>query len=205
MASNRLLVPVRAYLRSADIPPPSIGAYGIVAFRAKPTAATRSRLLMTCAAYVASIPAQKSIPGSIPITDQMLTIWPLDEPSSPKADKDDCEFAIDHYDLYGADSAIADAEKQGAKFGEDGPFLIGWSPSNARGVADKLVLVIDMSSYTSQDSFDHAFLFWKQKIVEDPTLWRTGFSIEAIRLAVRDFADGYGDTILKAAVSIWKK
>jgi hypothetical protein len=30
-------------------------------------------------------------------------------------------------------------------------------------------------------------------------------SIEAIRLAVRDFADGYGDTILKAAVSIWKK
>ena len=45
----------------------------------------------------------------------------------------------------------------------------------------------------------------KQKIVEDPLLWRTGFAIEAIRLAVRDFADGDGDTILKAAVSIWKK
>jgi hypothetical protein len=203
--SNRQLVPVRAYLRSSEIPPPSIGAYGVVAFRAKPTSASRSRLLMACAAFVASIPPQKSVPGTVRIRDEMLTIWPLDDPSSPNAAKDDCNFAIDHYDLYGGDSAIADAKNQGAELGADGPFLIGWSPSNSRGVPDKLVLVVDMSLYNSQDSFDHAFQFWKQKIVEDPSLWRTGFSIEAIRLAVRDFADHYGDTILTAAVSVWKK
>ncbi|CCE04909.1 exported hypothetical protein [Bradyrhizobium sp. STM 3843] len=199
------LVPVRAYLRSADIPPPSIGAYGVVAFRARPTPATRSRLLMACTSFVASIPPQALIPSSVAVSDQMLTIWPLDNPAAAEAVRDDCNFAIDHYDLFGGDSAIADAEKQGATFGEDGPFLIGWSPSNTRGVPDKLVLVVDMSRYNSQDSFDHAFLFWKQKIVEDPALWRSGFSVEGIRLAVRDFADGYGDTILKAAVSLWKK
>jgi hypothetical protein len=202
--SARLLVPVRAYLKSSDIPPSGIGAYGIVAFRAKPTSASRSRLLMTCAAFVASIPPQKSVPGSVRVSDEMLTIWPLDEPASPSAATDDCNFAIDHYDLYGGDSAIADAERQGAKFGEDGPFLIGWSPANSRGAPDKLVLVVDMSRYDSQDSFNQAFQFWKKKIVEDPALWRGGFSIEALRLAVRDFADHYGDTILTAAISVWK-
>ncbi len=203
--NNRKLVPVRAYLRSSDIPPPAVGAYGVVAFRARPTPASRSRLLMTCTAFVASIEAQKSLPSSVPASDQMLTIWPLDDPSAPDAEKDDCDFAIDHYDLYAADTAIADAETQGAQFGAEGPFLIGWSPSNTRGVPDKLVLVVDMSRYGSQDSFDHAFQFWKQEIVENPSLWRTGFSIEAIRLAARDFADHYGDAILKAAVSVWKK
>jgi hypothetical protein len=203
--NDRQLVPVRAYLRSSQIPPPSIGAYGIVAFRAKPTSASRSRLLMACEAFVAAIPTQKSVPGTVRVGDEMLTIWPLDDPESPNAAKDDCNFAIDHYDLYGGDSAIADAEKQNVKFGADGPFLIGWSPSNTRGVPDKFVLLIDMSEFNSQDSFDHAFQLWKQEIVENPSLWRNGFSIEAIRLAVRDFADHYGDTILAAAVSVWKK
>jgi hypothetical protein len=198
-------VPVRAYLRSAEIPPSTIGAYGVVAFRARPTSASRQRLLMACAAFVASIPQQKSVPDTVLPSDQMLTIWPLDDPSAPQATTDDCNFVIDHYDVYGGNSAIADAEKQGVKFGADGPFLIGWSPSNTRGVPDKLVLIVDMSLYNSQDSFDHAFEFWKQRIVEDPTLWRYGFSVEAIRLAVRDFADDYGDTILKAAVDVWKK
>jgi hypothetical protein len=204
-SGDQRLVPVRAYLRSSEIPPASIGAYGIVAFRAKPTSANRDRLLMTCAAYVASIPPQKSVPNSVSVGDEMLTIWPLDDPSSPDAAKDDCNFAIDHYDLYSADSAIGDAEKQGAQFGADGPFLIGWSPATARGAPDNLVLVVDMSLYNSQDSFNQAFQFWKQKIVEDPSLWRKGFSVEGVRLAIRDFADHYGDTILTAAISVWKK
>jgi hypothetical protein len=102
-SSNRKLVPVRAYLRSSEIPPPTVGAYGVVAFRARPTPASRSRLLMTCTAFVASIEAQKSLPSTVAVSDQMLTIWPLDDPSSPNAEKDDCDFAIDHYDLYPTD------------------------------------------------------------------------------------------------------
>jgi hypothetical protein len=193
------LVPVRAYLRSADIPPAEFGAYGIMAFRAKPTSVTRERLKMACASFIAYLPRQIDVPRSVPRNDQMLTIWPLDSPDADQARKDDCDFLVDHYELYAADSAISDASKQGAQFGNDGPFLIGWSPSYTRGVPDKLVLVVDMSSYSSQDSFNQALRFWKEKIVEDPALWRFGFSLEKFRLSVRDFADHYGETILAAA------
>ena len=196
---DRQLVPVRAFLRSADIPPPEFGAYGVMALRAKPTSVTRDRLKMACASFIAYLARQSDVPKSIPLSDQMLTIWPLDAPDAPEAKKDDCDFMLDHYELYGADSAISDAKKQGGQFGNDGPFLIGWSPSNTRGVPDKLVLVVDMSSYDSQDSFNQALRFWKEKIVEDPALWRSGFSMEKFRLSVRDFVDHYGETILAAA------
>ena len=152
-----------------------------------------------CASFVTHLARQVDIPNSVPVSDQMLTVWPLDAPDAAEAKKDDCDFMLDHYDLYGADSAIADAKAQGATFGENGPFLIGWSPSNTRGVAGKLVLVVDMSHQESQDSFDQSFQFWKDKIVENPELWRSGFSLESFRLSLRDFADHYGGTILSAA------
>jgi hypothetical protein len=202
-ADDNRLTPVRSYLKSDQIPPPGVGAYGIVAFRARPTTASRQRLLMTCASFVSYLPRQDSIPASVPLSDYMLTVWPLDNPDANEAKKDDCGYVIDHYDVYAADSAIADAQQQGAHFGAEGPFLIGWSPSNARGVKDKVVLVVDMSSFESQDSFDHAFRFWKEKIIQDPTLWRHGFSIESMRLAVRDFVDHYGSSII-SAVNVWK-
>ena len=191
------LVPARVFLRAADVPPPSIGAYGIVALRSKPTSANRERLLRTCAAFVAHLPRQEVLPASIPLSDQMLTIWPLDDPNATGAKNDDCNFIIDHYDLFGGISAIQDAQRQGATLGGVGPFLIGWSPSNARGVPDKVVLVLDLSSFESQDSFDQAFLFWQKKIVEDPTLWRWGFSMAGLRLAIRDFVDHYGADVIK--------
>jgi hypothetical protein len=191
------LVPARVYLRAADIPPPSIAAYGIVAFRSKSTPANREHLLRTCIAYSASLPRQNTLPNNIPLSVQMLTIWPLNEPNANEALTDDCNFVVDHYDLVGGISAILDAQRQGASFDGVGPFLIGWSPSNARGVSDKVVLVIDLSSLESQDSLDVAFLFWQNKIVQDPTLWVSGFSVERIRLAIRDFVDHYGSDVIK--------
>jgi hypothetical protein len=68
-----------------------------------------------------------------------------------------------------------------------------------RGKPDKLVLVIDMSAYTTQADFEHAFRQWKDKIVQDPHLWRQGWSLENLRLVIRDFADRYGHDILFAA------
>jgi len=190
------LTPLRAYLRAVDIPPPGIGAYGVVSFRAKPTPATRARLLMVCEAFKASLPPQSS--ASVPPADQMLTIWPLDDPQSPAARADDCNFLVDHYDLLGGIQAIQDAERQGANLDGDGPYLIGWSPSTTRGVADKLVLVVNMSGFEHQDRFDHAFVFWQRKVVEDPRLWREGFSLDELRLDIRDFVDTYGDDLVKA-------
>ena len=192
------LVPARVYLRAADIPPASIGAYGVVALRSKPTPANRERLLRTCIAYRASLPPQRTLPSSIPPSNQMLTIWPLDEPDASEALKDDCDFAVDHYDLVGGILAIQDASRhQGAKLEGIGPFLIGWSPSNTRGVPDKVVLIFDLSRLESQASFDEAFTIWQKRIVENPTLWVSGFSVTKIRLALRDFVDHYGTDVVK--------
>jgi hypothetical protein len=128
----------------------------------------------------------------------MLTIWPLDEPDASEALKDDCDFAVDHYDLVGGILAIQDASRhQGAKLEGLGPFLIGWSPSNARGVPDKVVLIFDLSRLESQASFDEAFTIWQKRIVENPTLWVSGFSVTKIRLALRDFVDHYGTDVVK--------
>ena len=195
-ASN--LHPVRSYLRAGDIPPPTVGAYGVVAFRSRPTPASRARLLGVCNAYRAYLPRQDTLPPSVPVGGQMVTVWPLDQPGAPEAARDDCGFVIDHYDLYGGISAIQDAERQGARLDSNGPFLIGWSPSNARGVRDKVVLVVDLSSFDSQASFDEAFLFWQRKVVQNPELWRSGFAVERVRLAIRDFVDHYGAAILGA-------
>ena len=193
-----MLQPVRAYMRGIDIPSVSFGAYGVVAMHARPTTASRARLLKVCGAFVASLPRKEAVPASISQKDLMVTIWPLDQPEAGQAASDQCDFVIDHYDLFGGLAAIRDAERQGAKLDGRGPFLIGWSPSDTRGIPDKLVLVVDMSGFESQDSFDSAFLFWQNKVVRDPALWRTGFSVEGVRLAVRDFVDHYGGNILDA-------
>jgi hypothetical protein len=149
-----------------------------------------------CEAFKAYFPRQSDLPSSVRISDQMLTIWPLEAPDAPLALADDCRFAVDRYDLYGGQSAIGDAQRQGGAVSGEGPFLIGWSPSNSRGVRDRLVLVVDLSGLNSQESINQAFHFWQLKVVEDPALWRRGFSPERLRLSLRDFLDRYGSDLL---------
>jgi hypothetical protein len=183
-------------LRAKDIPPVGAGAYGLVVFHSKATPANRSKLKMVCNAFVAFFPRQET--SRVPLIDQMVTVWPLDNPDAKQAKKDDCDYAINHYDLNASEAAIKDARLQSAKFDGEGPYLVGWSPSNARGAPDKLVLVIDMSADNSQALIDQKFLFWKKQIVEDPSRWRNGFSIESVRAAIRIFADQYGRAMLDA-------
>jgi len=73
-SGDRQLIPVRAFLQSGDIPPPEFGAYGIMAFRAKPTSVTRERLKMACASFIAYLSKQIEVPKLVPLSDQMLTI-----------------------------------------------------------------------------------------------------------------------------------
>jgi hypothetical protein len=192
----RPLQPVRSYLRAADIPPPGVGAYGLVVFHSKPTSASRAKLLMVCKSFVAHFP--RSERASVPASDQMVTIWPVETPDAQETQKDDCDYAIDNYDLVAAESAITDATLQHGDFRGDGPFLVGWSPSKARALPDALVLVIDMSSDITQDEIDHQFLFWKNEIVQDPSKWRGGWSMDRIRVALRGYADTYGPAIMES-------
>ena len=199
--STRALRPVRAFVPAGDIPPPGVGAYGMVAFASLPTSSSRDRLKKVCLAYLAALPSQDSIPKNILLKDQMITFWPIrgEVPHNP-----DCDWLIDNYDLFGGTSAIQDTEAQGQKMRGRGPFLIGWSPSGSWGVKDAVVLILDMSPFDSQTSFDGQFEFWRHKITDNPSLWRSGFSVEGIRLAVHDFADRYGSDILKS-ISAWAK
>jgi hypothetical protein len=192
----RPLQPVRAYLRSRDIPPAGAGAYGLVVFHARPTPASRSKLKMVCASFVAFFPRQET--ATVPLQDQMTTVWPLDNPDAIEARQDNCDYAVDHYDLIASQSAMSDAQRQHASFAGEGPYLVGWSPSNTRGVPDALVLVVDMSADNSQADIDSKFLFWKNKIIDDPSAWRNGWSVERVRVAIHNFADQYGQSMLDA-------
>lgn len=192
------LVPVREFLRNSDIPPREAGVYGVIVFQSLPTPATRAKALMVCLSFVAFFPRNETLSDTIAMGDRMITIWPVDDPSSAKAQADDCDFAIDHYDMAASFTAIRDAKKQSASFDGEGPYLVGWSPSNTRGVPGQLVLVVDMSDDHNQETIDHQFLFWKNHIVQNPSLWRSGFSLEGVRVAIHDFADEYGQDMLDA-------
>ena len=197
----RTLRPVRAFLPARAIPPAEVGAYGIVAFGSLPTPASRDRLKKVCLAYLAALPSQDSIPTNIPLRDQMITFFPVrgNPPVNP-----DCDWLIDNYDLFGGTSAIQDAQTQGESMRGRGPFLIGWSPSSTRGIKSAVVLVLDLSPFESQVSFDAQFEFWREKIVDNPSVWRSGFSVERVRLAAHDFADRYGSDIMKS-INTWAR
>jgi hypothetical protein len=200
-ASARGLRPVRAFLPAGQIPPAGVGAYGVLAFNALPTDASRARLKKVCGSYLATLPSQAAIPTSIPLSEQMITFWPVHGNPVPNPV---CDWLLDNYDLFGGISAIQDAQSQGQTVRGRGPFLIGWSPSTARGVKDAVVLVVGLSPFESQDSFDEQLEFWRQEIVENPSVWRGGFSVERLRLAIRDWADRNGADITQS-IKIWGK
>ena len=202
-SSAKPLQPVRAYLSAKEIPPAGAGAYGLVVLQAKPTPTSRPKLKMVCQSFVAYFPRSET--SDVPINDQMITVWPLDNPEAEEARRDDCDYALDHYDLVASEAAIRDAHAQHADFSGEGPYLVGWSPSNSRTVPDALVLVVDLSADTTQPQIDQKFLFWKNKIVEDPSKWRSGFVAERIRESIRKFADTYGQAMLDAIKLVGEK
>jgi hypothetical protein len=130
----------------------------------------------------------------------MITIWPLDNPDAEKqgVNRDNCDYVLNHYDLNASGLTMKDARIQHARFDGEGPYLVGWSPSNTRGVPDKLVLVVDMSAHNTQQLIDEDFLFWKDDIIQNPALWRHGWSLEKLRVSLKAFADQYGSSILNA-------
>lgn len=195
---NASLLPVRAFVKSDDIPPIGYGAYGIVALQSKVTEANRLKLQMVCKSFIATFPKDTLVSSEIPLSDRMITLWPIYKPASDKAKNDDCDFALEDYDLAPSELAMNDARLQGGKFDGEGPYLIGWSPASSRGQKDNLVLIIDLSAANSQGEIDRLFLYWKQKVVEDPAAWRGGFSLERIRASIKNFADTYGPSILDA-------
>ena len=78
---------------------------------------------MVCKSFIAFFPGSET--STVPVSDRMTTIWPLDDPTEEKAKTDDCDFNLTHYDLNASESAINDARKQQAMFNGEGPYLVG--------------------------------------------------------------------------------
>jgi hypothetical protein len=180
------------------MPPRQVAGYGVVAFTARPLSQEIERHKLVCEAYKATLIPQNELPANTPLSEQMVTYWPILNKSSAEAQRGDCGYLVVNYALQLSLDAIHDADKQGeALASRRGPFLIAWAPSESRSKPDAVVLVMDLSSLESQRSFLELFRDWRQKIVDNPQLWRRGFDVEALRRTIRDTFDRYGDGILK--------
>ena len=192
------LRPVRALIEPGEKPPRDVGAFGVVAFSSLPLPTEVERYKFVCEAFKATLIPQQDVSADTPLSEQMVTYWPIRNKFTEEAKRADCTHMVATYDLKTALDAIQDADKLGERLAERrGPFLVGWSPSIQRYQKDALVLVMDMSSLESQQSFLEVFKAWRQKITDNPDMWKKGFNAAGIRLTIKDTLDRYGEGLLK--------
>jgi hypothetical protein len=191
---------VRALIEPAEMPPRDGVGYGIVAFTTRPLSHDIERYKSICEAYKATLISVPELPSNTPPSEQMITYWPITNKNTPEAQRADCPYLVSNYALRLGLDAIKDADKQNQRLASRrGPFLIAWAPSESRFVPDAVVLVLDLSDKDSQRSFTEVFQDWRQKITDNPEVWRrqNGFDIEMVRRIMRDTFDRYGDGVLR--------
>jgi hypothetical protein len=190
---------VRALIEPAEMPPREVAGYGIVAFTSRPQPHDVERYKTICEAYKATLPSQTELPPDTPLSEQMITYWPILDKNTPEARRADCPHLVANYALRLGLDAIHDADKKKEEMASRrGPFLIAWAPSGSRFLPDALVLVFDLSSFDGERSFTEVFQAWRQQITDKPELWRHGgFDVEAVRRIIRDTFDRYGDGLMR--------
>lgn len=189
----------RIFAGPNQYPPEEFAAYGILAFRSRPSPYDRARHLMICNAYVTSLPHTFEL--TIARAEQMVTVWPVDSDSDAsrlnRAPRNGiCEIAVDNYGLVIAQQALKDAETAGVNTTDSGPFLFAWSPSTDKGKQDALVLVSDLSDVTTYEHAHEILLEWSRDIEQDPQLWSNGWDVERLRRKIRHWVDKYGPKAL---------
>lgn len=190
---------VRALIEPGDVPPRDLAGYGLVAFTTLPAPHDVERYKLICEAYKATLMSQDELPSNTPLSEQMITFWPVTDKSAPEAQRTDCSYLLSNYPLRVGLDAIQDADKhREALASRRGPFLIAWVPSDSRFKPDAVVLLMDLSPFEGQRSFIEIFQDWRQKITDNPELWRRGgFDIEATRRIIRDIFDRYGEGLMR--------
>jgi hypothetical protein len=190
---------VRALIEPGEMPPRDVVGYGLVAFTTLPAPHDMQRYKLICEAYKATLMSQRDLPSSTPLSEQMITFWPITNKNTPEAQRTDCSYLVGHYALRLGLDAIQDADKRKeALASRRGPFLIAWVPSDSCFKPDAVVLVMDLSSFEGQRSFVEVFQDWRQQITDNPELWRRGgFDLEAMRRIIRDTFDRYGDGLMR--------
>ena len=197
-----LLLSTRQFIQPHDFPPLTTAAYGIVAFPQGGMRDQKERMKNICEAYYETFPPASEV--STPIAQQMVTVWPVDSPQSliqiskKTGNVETCESAVEHYGLTTSLKAIKEAESTtgGMSLAGSGPFLLGWAPSSEKGKKDTLVLVVDLSGATTGDQYLGYFRQWRNDIERDPAVWNNGWTLDKLRLAIRDWADKTGTMLL---------
>lgn len=193
--NNNQVLTTRNFFGPHDVPPINFAAYGIVAFPQTATSSTLQRYKSICEAYVATLPLVSAT--SAPTTEQMVTVWPVESASLASRLNGQgeavCKEAVEHYDLPTALIALKEARTQERKeLSGVGPYLLAWTPSSKKGQPDTVVLVLDLSDATVDQHYLSYFQDWREKIEQNPKLWRNGtWSMTEIRV----LADKYGNLL----------
>ncbi len=193
------VVATRLFAGPGQYPPQEFKAYGILAFPARATPATRSRHLFICEAYLARLPHVSEVRA--PTRLQMVTVWPMADDQAAQTLNDDplasnCPAAVDGYGLVAAQEAIRHARAVGHDLTGRGPFLLAWSPAQDKGKPAAAVLVADMSDVSTAGGAAEILARWAGDIEKKPELWENGWSLEGLRLAIQSWADHYGSRLL---------
>jgi hypothetical protein len=172
-----------------------------VAFPTLSTPETQERFRLVCQAYWASLPASSDL--DVPISDQMVTVWPVDDPRPLSLVKDAaeaCEYAVQHYHLKTSLLALKEARYANVgPFDDRGPYLLAWAPAKEKGKKDTIVLVLDLSRANTAQNFLEQFHAWREQIESDPALWNNGFSLERVRMAIKFWVDNLGSGFLSVS------
>lgn len=198
----------RGFAGPNHYPPSDFAAYGIVAFKSRPSDVNRDRFMMFCHVYIATLPHTTEL-FQVPLSQQMVTVWPIESDSLAiklnRISRDSvCKIAVDNYGLVSAVTAANEASNAGVDTREGGPYLFAWSPASAKGQSDVLVLFADLSFVTTHKEALAVFMLWRQDIESDPLVWNDGFNLELIKTKIRLWADLHGPGYLNYSEQVEK-
>lgn len=200
-ADSRLSVTAtRIFAGPGQYPPAEFKAYGILAFPARATSATRARHIYICEAYLGRLPHTSE--AAVPRAQQMVTVWPVRDSelagdlNAITQEASTCAEAVDGYGLVTAQAAIKDAQAAGHALDGRGPYLLAWSPAHDKGKANVPVLVADLTNVSTAEGAQNMLNKWAQDIEKNPQLWNDGWDLEKIRLAIQLWVDRFGRDVL---------
>jgi len=194
----------RLFLGRDSFPPEAFAAYGILAFQTLSTSEDRQTYLAICEAFFGALLNSDDVAADI--SRQMVTVWPIDDRRRPdliaglnttRAQEGSCENAVEYYDIQIARGAIGDARQAGVDLSGRGPFLLAWAPAGMKGHPDAVVLAADLGNVKTVADAKDVLRIWREDIEQDPDLWQDGFSLEKMRVKLRQIVNRYGDGLLK--------
>lgn len=194
----------RLFLGRDSFPPEAFAAYGILAFQTLSTSEDRQAYMAICEAFFGALLNSDDVAADI--SRQMVTVWPIDDRKRPdliddlnttRAQEGSCEDAVEFYDIQIARGAIGDARQAGVDLTGRGPFLLAWAPAAMKGHPDAVVLAADLSNVKTVADAKDVLRIWREDIEQDPELWEDGFSLEKMRVKLRQVVNRYGDGLLR--------